>query len=71
MASGVPKKPIQVVDGKWYAIASALGGEPALTEECCHCGLVHRIEYKVANGRIWQRWIIDDKATRRARRRQA
>lgn len=63
------KLPVQVIDGKWYAIASGKGNSSKLLEECCDCGLVHRVEYKVENGRIWQRWLIDDDATRKARKR--
>jgi hypothetical protein len=55
----------QVVSGRWYAIAS--GGKP-YEEQCCDCGLVHSIEYKISNGRIYQRWAVDDAATRSARR---
>lgn len=62
------KLPTQVIIGKWYAIASGADGRK-FTEECCDCGLVHRVEYKVANGRIWQRWFVDDAATRKARLR--
>jgi hypothetical protein len=59
------RKIVQVVSGRWYAIAS--GGEP-FEEECCDCGLVHRVEYRVKNGRIWQRWVVDAKATAKARK---
>lgn len=62
------KPPVQVVDGKWYAIATGKENGKYI-EECCDCGLCHRIEYRVQNGRIWQRWIVDDDATRKARRR--
>lgn len=41
---------IQLVDGRWYAFG--FGGEP-FTEECCDCGLVHEIKYKVENGKMW------------------
>ena len=61
--------PIQIKSGTWYAA----GHGPPLTEECCDCGLVHRVEYRLElkNGRIqiFVRWIVDDKATKKARRR--
>jgi hypothetical protein len=62
-----PKKRnlVQVVSGKWYAIAS--GGKP-YEEQCCDCGLVHDIQYKVENGRIWQRWDGNEEKSRLARK---
>jgi hypothetical protein len=67
----MPKKgdPIQIRSGRWYAA----GHGPPLMEECCDCGLVHRQEFKfeLKSGKIlvWVRWIVDDKETRKARRR--
>jgi hypothetical protein len=54
----------QIVSGRWYAIAS--GGEP-FEEQCCDCGLVHDVQYKVQNGRIWQRWVVNDAKSALAR----
>lgn len=63
------KLPIQITSGRWYAA----GHGPPLTEECCDCGLVHLVEYKMdlKNGKlnIWVRWTVDEKETRKARRR--
>lgn len=67
-------KPIQIADGAWYALAFALGSgddsEP-FSEECCDCGLVHDITYKVENGRIWVRYVVNRRVTRLARARRA
>jgi hypothetical protein len=67
------KNPIQITDGSWYAMffkTKDEGDEEPFTEECCDCGLVHRIEHKVENGRLWVRYIVDKKATARARVRR-
>ena len=63
MAKKLPP-PIQIESGRWYAVA--FGGEP-FTEECCHCGLVHRTRYKVENGKFWVQYTVDQKLTRLAR----
>jgi hypothetical protein len=42
-----PKPPIQIIDGKWYAVG--WGGEPHI-EICCACSLAHRIRYRVHAG---------------------
>jgi hypothetical protein len=68
------KGPIQIVDGAWYATAFRTKDEPEsdpFTEECCDCGLVHRVEYKVENGKFWVRYIIDKEATAEARARRS
>lgn len=58
---------IQVVNGKWYALA--FGQKPFL-EECCDCGLVHRVEYRVRNGKFEVRYFRDDRRTGIARKRR-
>jgi len=52
----------QLTDGAWYQIAH---GKPPYHHECCECGLVHRVEFKVENGRIWERWTIDEQKRRK------
>lgn len=64
MKSKRSDKPIQIIDGQWYAVG--FGGEP-WTEECCSCSLVHLIRYKVENGRFWVQYTVDNKRTRLAR----
>lgn len=63
--------PVQIEDGKWYALnpsTKAEAGDP-WTEECCSCGLTHIVTYKIENGRIWVQYKIDEKRTRAARKR--
>jgi hypothetical protein len=55
----------QVVEGKWYSIA--WGAEPFL-EECCDCGLVHQVRYRLRRGRIEVSYRVDAKHTRAARK---
>lgn len=57
-------KPTQIVEGQWYALG--WGNDP-FVEECCDCGLVHRITYKIDKGRIWHKFHVDRKLTRKAR----
>lgn len=57
-------KPVQIVEGVWYALG--YGSDP-FVEECCDCGLVHRITYKIDKGRIWHSYKVDRKLTRQAR----
>lgn len=65
--------PSQIVDGQWYAVAFQTKDEEMepFTESCCDCGLTHRIDYKVENGRLWVRYQVDKRATRRERARRA
>lgn len=51
------KQTVQIEDGKWYA----LGGYDR--QICCDCGLHHTLEYKLENGRIYERVKRDDRAT--------
>lgn len=36
--------------------------------ECCDCGLVHKYEYKLVDGVLYERWIRDPRETRKARK---
>ncbi len=55
--------PVQIIDGKWYA----LGGYDRSI--CCDCGLVHRLDYKLEKGRVFERVKVDSRATRAERKR--
>lgn len=44
------KTPIQIIDGKWYAVG--WGGEPHI-EICCSCSYSHRIRYRIHAGKLW------------------
>lgn len=37
--------------------------------ECCHCALVHDVEYEVEKGRIFTRWKVNDKETKAQRKK--
>jgi hypothetical protein len=56
--------PIQLDSKKWYAVAH---GEKPLLEQCCDCGLVHRVSWKIENSRIFVNYARDDKETKKAR----
>ena len=68
MTRKAPIEPVQIIDGKWYAIAF---GQAPFTEECCDCGLVHVTDFKVENGRFWIRYRRDAKRTAAARAKRA
>lgn len=59
------KKPdIQVTEGKWYPVI----GYPY--HECCHCALVHRIEYRLHKGELEDRAFIEHQRTAQARKKR-
>lgn len=61
----MPKKPdIQVVEGRWYPV---FGYE---YHECCHCALVHRIEYRLNDGMLEDRAFIEHRRTEKARKKR-
>ena len=61
------EEPVQLIDPeKWYAIG--FGAKP-FREECCDCGLTHRMDFKLENGRFWVRYQRDEPSTKRARAR--
>ena len=37
-------------------------------EQCCDCGLIHRLDFRIVDGRIEFRTRRDDRATAAARR---
>lgn len=55
----------QVQDGDWHR-----WHRKDNFEECCDCGLTHRVEYKVVNNQIWFRCWREDKLTDRKRKRR-
>lgn len=59
------RRPVtRIVDGEWVVI-SWLGQR----EQCCDCGLVHDVDYKVENGKLHFRAVRKDKETSRGRKR--
>lgn len=53
---------IQIEDGKWYKLGHAQ------LHECCSCGLVHQVDYKLERGVIFERWRQDARETTKARK---
>lgn len=54
----------QVTDGEWVPITKR-----SHRSMCCHCHLVHIIDYRVdKNGQIEVRYKIDNRATAASRR---
>lgn len=39
-------------------------------EQCCDCGLVHRLNYRIRNGRIEQQAFRDERRTAGVRRKK-
>ena len=37
-------------------------------EQCCDCGLIHRLDFRIVDGRVEFRMRRDDRATAAARR---
>lgn len=50
-------------DGEWCRPA-----RPTFYEQCCDCGLVHKVHYRVRNGKIEFRAWRDPRRTAKARR---
>jgi hypothetical protein len=53
---------VQMYEDKYYLDKFA-------RHECCHCALVHDVEYEVERGRIFTRWKVNAKETAKQRRR--
>ena len=51
-----------VTDGEWIQVPKR-GGK----DQCCDCGLVHTINYKIIDGKIYTQVFRDPKATGGAR----
>jgi hypothetical protein len=52
---------VQIYDGDWHALSHFTH------DECCECGAVHRVEFKLDNGRVFGRYTLDRQATAAAR----
>jgi len=57
-------KYIQLVDGEWFAPVRR-----GFKEQCCGCGLVHIVDYRIVDGAIQFRATVDARATAAARRK--
>ena len=67
MATKKATQPIQLDSDKWYLVAH--GGTPLL-EECCDCGLVHLLTWKVENGKMFVNYKREEAQTKKARARR-
>lgn len=54
----------QLSDGEWMAPV-----RKGFKEQCCGCGLVHVVDYRIADGKIEFRATVDNRATAAARRK--
>ena len=48
---------LQIEDSKWYHVARTD------TFICCDCSLVHKMTFKIKDGKIYAKWVRDDRAT--------
>ena len=37
--------------------------------ECCDCSLTHKVEYRLIDGKLYERWTRDPVETRKRRRK--
>jgi hypothetical protein len=52
-----------VTDGEWIEIPWR-----GFKDQCCACGLIHRVDYRVVKGRLQFKATTDNRATAAARR---
>lgn len=57
-----PDRTQQIVDGEWMKYTGTY------YHVCCDCGLSHYFELKLEDGKLWERWTVDAKETKRQRR---
>jgi hypothetical protein len=53
----------QARDGEWFRVRKR-----GFKDACCHCGLVHTINYRIVDGTLEMQAIIDERATAAMRR---
>lgn len=61
-----PKKYHHVTDGEWIQ-PPMRGGK----DQCCDCGLVHTVNYRIRDGKVQVQVFRDPRATGGARRHLA
>lgn len=54
----------QLLDGEWMTPV-----RKGFQEQCCGCGLVHVVDYRIVDGKIQFRATVDNRATAAARRK--
>jgi len=52
-----------VTDGEWIAVTKR-----GFKEQCCDCGLVHTLNFKIVDGKIMIQTTRDERATAAVRR---
>lgn len=57
-------KTSQLYEGEWSPVKNKW------FHECCECGLVHRVKYKIENGVLYEMWNVHRAETRQARKRR-
>ena len=54
---------LQITDGEWVEIPWK-----GFMEQCCGCGLIHKVDYRVVEGKLQFKCVVDQRATSAARR---
>ena len=54
----------QLTDGEWMTTV-----RKGFKEQCCSCGSVHVVDYRIVDGKIQFRATVDHRATAAARRK--
>jgi hypothetical protein len=52
-----------VTDGEWVQIPFR-----GFKEQCCSCGHVHQVDFRIVNGKLQFKAVTDNRATAAARR---
>lgn len=50
-------------DGEWIEVPMR-----GFKEQCCSCGLIHKVDFKFVNGKLQFKATVDNRATSAARR---
>ncbi len=58
------RKHIQLYDGRWSPIHNKG------YHECCHCALVHSVNYRLHDGVLFEMWTVNKRETAKARRKK-
>ena len=51
-------------DGEWFDVSE----EGGYLLQCCDCGLVHRVNFKLKEGKLWMQAFRDNRRTGQVRR---
>ena len=53
---------VTITDGSWYVLGDYT------RDICCHCSLVHDMDYKVENGKIMVKTVVNTRETNKLRK---